>query len=89
MKKGWSQALLGGANGEAKSQQAQTQMFNPNETCKKIYIVQTLEQVAWGGCEISIIGGIQKPSACVCGHHAVADPALNRRIGLNDSKWSL
>lgn len=64
-------------------------MFNPNETYKKINIVQTLEQVAWGGCEVSIIGGIQKPSTCVCGHHAVADPALNRRIGLNDSQWSL
>ena len=47
----------------------------------------TLEQVAWKGCGVSILGDIQNPAGH--GQPALAKPALSRGVGLGDLQRSL
>ena len=64
MQRGWSQALLSGAQGQDQRQQAQTETREvPCERQETPFCCegdQALAQVAQGGCGISILGGIQK-----------------------------
>lgn len=71
----------------SKREEAQNEIQEiPIKHKKKFFTVQTLEWVDWGGCRITILGDIQKPTARGNVQCAVANPVLSREDGLGDSQ---